>query len=55
MSDLLPVCPSCGELNDHGVRVCTTCASWLTLDDALREKRARMGELRAIQLARAAA
>lgn len=46
MSDLLPTCPQCGELNDPGARVCSGCASWLTVDDALREKRARMAEIR---------
>lgn len=55
MSDLLPTCPTCAEVNDHGCRVCTGCGSWLEYDDALREKHDRMKDLRAIQIAMAAA
>lgn len=55
MSDLLPVCPTCEALNEPGARVCAECCGWLEYDDALREKHDRMKDLRAIQLARAAA
>lgn len=52
--DRLPACV-CGDIGGPGARVCGACGRWLELDDALREKRDRMVEVRAAQAQRRAA
>lgn len=42
MSDVLPVCPICGDLNPPGWRVCETCGSYLMQDDAQRDLLVRL-------------
>lgn len=45
-SDLLPVCPKCGDLSPPGWRVCETCGSYLLHDDARRDLISRLDAVR---------